>query len=284
VRPAFVGPVDGLCDNIPEMIPSSHISILSQNCPVDHSGTALQISGWKCDETAQAPIVCLHDIGESAAIYRGAIELLALNGISAFGFDMRGHGRGRPGAISAGSIRTLQRDLLQVVALVKHQESGLAPVLLVNGLSAVLALRLALTYPKLVSGLVLVDPPHPAATAVSRLRRGATRFLAEVVPDVELPAKVLSAKRILKPQVAASMAPAAARELVDSVALIPDQLAKLSGFSIRCLVISSNPATENLWRGELESRAGRVDECEVVGSPVGTGSLPVHVISDWLRQ
>jgi pimeloyl-ACP methyl ester carboxylesterase len=265
------------------MIPSSHISIFSQTCPVDHSGTAVQISGWKCDEGAQAPVICLHDLGESASIYRGALELLAANGGSAFGFDMRGHGRGRPGAISAGSIRTFQRDLLQVVALVKHQESGKAPVLLVNGLSSVLALRLALGYPKLVSGLILVDPPHPAATSVSRLRHGATRFLAEVMPDVELPAKVLSAKRILKPQVAAAMAPAAAHELVESVALIPDQLAKLSGLSIKCLVISSNPATEVLWREEIESRAGRVDDCEVVGSPVGTGSLPVHIISQWLR-
>lgn len=266
------------------MIPSSHISIFSLACPVDHSGTALQVNGWKCDEPVQVPLVCLHDLGESASIYRGAMELIASHGGSTFGFDMRGHGRGRPGAISAGSIRVLQRDLLQVVALVKHQESGQAPVVLANGLSSVLALRLAIAYPKLVSGLILIDPPHPAATSVSRFRQGATRFLAEVIPDLELPARMLSAKRILKPQVAASMAPAAAHELVESVALIPGQVAKLPGLDVRCLIVSSNPSTEALWREEAETRTGAMRDCEVAGSPVGTGSLPVHIISRWLRK
>lgn len=263
------------------MMNSANISMFSHSCPVDHAGTALQISGWKCDNAGQFPVVCLHDLGESAVIYRGALEILASDGGSTYGFDMRGHGDGRSGAINARSIKLLQRDLLQVVALVKHYEGGESPVLMANGLSSVIALRLALTYPKLVGGLILVDPPHQEATTVSRLRHGATKFLAEFMPDIELPARILSAKRIIRAQNSGAMAPAAAHELVESVAGIPAQLAKLS---TRCLIVAATAENELLWRKEVCSFSGAGTSCEVVRSAIGAGSLPVHILSQWLQK
>ena len=262
------------------MINAPDISLYSHACPVDHAGTVLQISGWKCDNALQVPVVCLHDLGETSALYRGALELLATNGGSAYGFDMR-----RSGAIGVKSMRVLQRDLLQVIALVKHHEAGEAPVLLANGLSAVIAIRLALTYPKLVSGLILVDPPHPEATAVSRLRLGATRFLAEILPDVKLPSRLLSAKRIIRAQNAGSMAPVAAHELVEAVAEIPGQLAKLP---VRCRILVSSAVSEELWLKDVMSLSGAGTSCEVVlvsaGAGVFSGSLPVHIMCEWLRK
>lgn len=264
------------------MMQAPNISLYSHLCPVDHGGTALQISGWQCDAAEQLPLVCLHDLGEAAATYRGAIELIASNGGSTYGFDMRGHGKGRAGAIGAKSIKLLQRDLLQVVALVKHHEQGEAPVILANGLSSVIAIRLALTYPKLVGGLILIDPPHPESTSVSRFRQGATKFLAEFMPDIELPARFLSARKIIRAQNAGSMAPAAAHELVEAVAKIPEQLALLS---LKCLIIAATPEREGLWREEALSFAGPAGvSCKVVQSAVGIGSLPVNIISRWLRK
>ncbi len=264
------------------MIQQPNISIYSHLCPVDHGGTSLQISGWQCEAAGQLPLVCLHDLGECAATYRGAMELIASNGGSAYGFDMRGHGKGRSGAIRAKSMKLLQRDLLQVVALVKHHEKGEAPVIMANGLSSVIAIRLALTYPKLVAGLILIDPPHPESTSVSRFRQGATKFLAEVVPDIELPAKLLSARKIIRAQNAGSMAPAAAHELVEAVAEIPDQLAMLSA---KCLIIAATPERETLWRKEALSFSGPASSgCTVVQSAMGIGSLPVNIISRWLQK
>lgn len=264
------------------MIHAPNISIYSHLCPVDHGGTSLQITGWQCEAAEQLPLVCVHDIGEAAATYRGAMELIASNGGSSYGFDMRGHGKGRNGAIRSKSIKLLQRDLLQVVALVKHHEKGEAPVILANGLSSVIAVRLALAYPKLVGGLILIDPPHPESTSVSRFRQGATKFLAEFMPDIELPARLLSARKIVRAQNAGSMAPAAAHELVEAVAGISEQLAMLS---TKCLIIAATPEREILWHKETMSFSGSAcASCTVVQSAVGVGSLPVNIISRWLQK
>lgn len=294
----------------------SIITPFVHSCPVDHSGTVVQVAGWHSNWTqieaktsgnprrttgpgataatqdgsiesaassSSYPVLCLHDFGESASLYKGALEFLAGAGVSAYGFDMRGHGDNQAGFTGARGLQAFQRDLLQVAALVKHAEDGLAPVLVANGLSGILALRVAKAYPRLVGGVIMIDPPHHSIAEVSRLRHGFTKALAEFLPDLELPVKLLSAKKILRAAANGPMSAATAHELFEAVAKIPGQLSDLAEAGCKCLVIVHNRDQRKVWLDDMSESRGKNPRLTVQYDPSGPpGYLPIQLISEWM--
>jgi pimeloyl-ACP methyl ester carboxylesterase len=144
-----------------------------------------------------APLVFLHGLGVSGAVWQGIGRLLADLG-RLVAPDLRGHGESdKP---SAGY---LPRDYVgDIAALLAHVPSR--PLALIgHSLGAVIAAQLAAERPELIGKLILVDPPFDSTrsrehiSVVERLRHAGPGLLeAELLrrePDMgELYAKALA--------------------------------------------------------------------------------------------
>src|SRR4051794_16251117 len=129
--------------------------------------------------TEGTPLVLLHGLGVSGAVWQGAGRLLTPT-VRLIAPDLRGHGESdKP---SAGY---LPRDYVgDIAALLAHEPSRPLAVL-GPSLGAVIAAHLASEGPELVSKLILVDPPFDAdrprdpIQQVERLRHAGPGALEE---------------------------------------------------------------------------------------------------------
>jgi alpha-beta hydrolase superfamily lysophospholipase len=154
-------------------------------CPVDHNGTTVYVKGWLMP-TNERTALLIHDIGEEVGVYRETAIRLSKKGYNCYGFDLRGHGRSGRKLGHVADFRTLVQDLLQVVAWVKHREGGRLPLLVGQGVGALVAYSFANTYPKLVREMVLAAPYFEAKTKLTFV----IRALAEVLPTLNLPKRL----------------------------------------------------------------------------------------------
>src|SRR3954452_10880490 len=129
--------------------------------------------------TEGVPLVALHGLGVSGAVWQGIGRLLAPT-IRLIAPDLRGHGESdKP---SAGY---LPRDYVgDIAALLAHEPSRPLAVM-GHSLGAIVAAQLAAERPELVARLILVDPPFDAGRPrdhiqqVERLRHGGPGVLED---------------------------------------------------------------------------------------------------------
>jgi alpha-beta hydrolase superfamily lysophospholipase len=76
-----------------------------------------------------------------------------------------------------------------VVAWIKHKSHGEKPLIVGQGLGALLSLFFAKNYQKYCQGLVLVSPIINLGDKVKPLKRFFIRFIAEILPNLKLPAQ-----------------------------------------------------------------------------------------------
>ena len=161
---------------------------LVSSLPVDHAGTTVFVKGWHVEQTARAPVVIVHDLGEQATLYRETALTLARHGHSVYSYDLRGHGRSGRRLGHAPSFNVLIKDLLQVAAWARHKEHGRAPVLLGHGIGALIALSFAQDFASFCHGIILSAPSFELATPVPVWMRLLIKALAEISPTLRLPA------------------------------------------------------------------------------------------------
>lgn len=262
----------------------------SHKCPVDHSGSAVTVTGWQSSDASLAPLVFLHEPGDSSAACRTDAEMMSSLGVSTYFFDMAAPQRWRDRAYSGGrsALQVMQRDLLQVLALVKHNEGGRAPVVVAFGNAAMIAVELSIKYPRLTGGLVLVDPPHGERIGVSSLRQNATRLLAEVAPGVELPARLLAARKVVgsgASRAIRSMTPLMAQEWFLAAGNLAGKLARVD---CGCLIVCASADGVSLWQKTIFALDGAGKRCEVTGSPArqtaNSSRIPFQSLSRWLQS
>lgn len=265
------------------------ITNFSHKCPVDHSGASVTLMGWQCTDANVPPLLFLHEPGDSSAACRADAEMMSSLGMSAYFFDMAGPSRWRDKIYSVGrsALQVLQRDLLQVLALVKHNEKGRAPVVVAFGNAALLAVDISIKYPRLTGGLVLVDPPHAERVAVSALRQNATRLLAEVAPGIELPSRLLAARKVVGASAARtirSMTPLMAQEWFHAAGGLSQKLTRVD---CNCLIIAAGADAVLLWQKTIQALDGAGKRCEVSEAPAiqkANSRIPLQCLSRWLQS
>lgn len=159
-------------------------------CPVDHDGTTVYLKGWITDEPKGPPIVIVHDAGESISHYREAAKILVEQGHNVYGFDLRGHGRSGGSLGHVDSFDVFLRDLMQVLAWVKHKEGRSLPVVIAQGVGALVALNFQEKYPDRLRALVIVSPAFKLRRRPSFLIRLLIAILAEPFPRLRLPSQI----------------------------------------------------------------------------------------------
>ena len=166
---------------------TKQIQRLVYSCPVDHSGTTVYVRGWCNTDGSKHPIVLVHDLGEEISMYKKAAVDICKAGYNVYGFDLRGHGRSgrRLGHIPSFSV--LIHDLLQVLAWVKHKEGGQPPLLIGQGVGALIAISFTRKFPKFCQSVVLSAPCLELSTKVSKPAKLLLKALSEFAPTSRLP-------------------------------------------------------------------------------------------------
>ncbi len=157
------------------------------SCPVDHMGTEVYVKGWLAPGSERRPILVVHDIGESISLYRDTAKQLVAQGISVYGFDLRGHGRSGRMVGHIPKFETLVSDLLQVVAWVRHQEGNRLPILVGQGVGALILAYFQEMHPKLVVGCVFCSPCFQLAHGIAFAKRFFIKSMSEIAPTMRLP-------------------------------------------------------------------------------------------------
>ncbi len=178
----------------------THTTVFS--CPVDHSGTSVYLKGWLTDTCEFPPLVFVHDLGEHIGKYRKmAIDLNAV-GCNFYGFDLRGHGRSGRMLGHITRFDDLVNDLLQVVAWVKHKEGGRPPILLGQGIGALVAVHFLIAHRNMAQAAALAAPTLSLQHKVRGWHRVVIKSLSEMMPTMRVPAAI-------KPRLSTANAPAA---------------------------------------------------------------------------
>jgi len=166
-------------------------------CPVDHEGNSVYVKGWISSNNPDLPIIIVHDLGESIDFYESFSHILAQQNFNVYGFDMRGQGQSnsKPGQIP--SPEHLAKDLLQVVAWVRHTEKGRKPVIIGQGLGALVTLFFAAHFQQYCQSLIFVSPLFAINPQLSRWRRGLISTLAQFVPTLSTP-KLLTPNMVFR--------------------------------------------------------------------------------------
>jgi alpha-beta hydrolase superfamily lysophospholipase len=155
--------------------------------PADHSGTMLHVEGWINDTSDKPPLILVHDLGEFAHKYQEVALAFRAQGYDVYGLDVRGHGDSGKRLGHIPRFQALVNDLLQVVAWVKHKKEK-KPVLIGQGLGALIGVYFLRAYRNYLKGAVLASIPLNLKTPVSRFGEFMIRSIAEVAPTMRLPA------------------------------------------------------------------------------------------------
>ncbi len=164
---------------------------LAFSCPVDHQGTAVYVQGWARAQSDFAPVIFVHDLAENVEFYEPAARLLVEQGINAFSFDMRGHGRTTPLAGKMLSFSDLMKDLLQVVAWIRYKSDRRKPILIGQGAGALLLLYFQRAHPYYSEACVILAPVFQEQSALPFFSRVLIRTMALLAPNASLPRFVL---------------------------------------------------------------------------------------------
>ena len=154
--------------------------------PVDHFGTSIYVKSWVHNASSLPPIVLVHDVGEHADCYDAAATALYESGYSVYTFDWRGHGRSGWQFGHAPSFHILVKDLLQVAAWARYHQGGRSPVLIGQGVGALMVLEFTKSYAQFCRAAVLSAPCLELQTSVGALQGVMLKLLAELIPRVKL--------------------------------------------------------------------------------------------------
>jgi alpha-beta hydrolase superfamily lysophospholipase len=150
--------------------------------PVDHMGTFVYLRGWRKEESQWPPIVFVHDLGEQADEYAAAAESFVVRGYTCYAFDLRGHGRSGRLLGHLTRFDSLVKDLLQVAAWVKHKESGQSPVIIGQGVGALIAAEFAHRFAGFCGGMVLASPCFELSRKPSLPLKSLLKVSSEIWP------------------------------------------------------------------------------------------------------
>lgn len=167
--------------------PVDAIQKIVSSLPADHSGTSIYVKGWRHASCKGHPILIVHDLGEQTGMYKQTIEEMVERGHNVFMFDLRGHGRSGKRLGHAPSYDILINDLLQVAAWVRHKESGMAPIIIGNGIGALITMDFTKRYPALCRGMVLSAPCLELVHETTGLTRFFIKILADIAPMLRIP-------------------------------------------------------------------------------------------------
>ncbi|MDD9950394.1 MAG: alpha/beta fold hydrolase [Zetaproteobacteria bacterium] len=165
---------------------SQAIRSIFYTCPLDHRGKSVFLKGKVVDGSEYPPVILIHDLGESSDMLEQAAIYFAFLGYSTYYYDLRGHQASHKKVGSIANFGQLASDLLQVASWVRHKHSGRPPVLVGQGVGALIILRVALRYPEVSEKICLMTPVFKLVQPLRSYQRLILRTAADLLPHVFL--------------------------------------------------------------------------------------------------
>ena len=236
---------------------------------VDHDGTRIHVSVWKPVATAEPnvlpPILIIHDVAEDSSYYEEAAAFLAHRGFCVYGMDLRGHGQSGKLMGHVNRFSDLVQDTLQIASWLRYQHKGVAPILIGQGIGAIVALDFQKSHARYCEALVLSAPTLILHHAVPSWKRVLIRSFGEISPTRRIPMSLMprlhhfdesaraAASRFVTTIVAVSrtrMSLGFAKTLLNAIDRLPKRLDRINCRTLALIPQSSdviNPeATANL--------------------------------------
>lgn len=127
-------------------------------------------------ESPKASVIFVHGLGEHSLKYDALAERFYKNGIAAFSYDQRGHGRSQGKRGYANRLDDLVGDLKHFVDIVKVETLNEDVFLIGQSLGGLISIVFAIRYNKEIKGLVasspalcLSSPPSGFEIAIAKL-------------------------------------------------------------------------------------------------------------------
>lgn len=210
-------------------------------------GTETPLELWHWAQSSEfPPLLIVPGLGMHLMDYLPLIESYLLQGIEVLAVNPRG--QGDPPRIYGhiSQIQQLAHDLLQVCNLAYHR-TGKRPILWLDHLAVVAGLEFAATFPKYLSGLVLVQRgPWPAFTT-KRLNLSFLHFLADLFPHWPCPSFLLPNQFAcgLEPQALKYQLKVSIRYVYEVAKQVPKLEQKMKALSLPVLRLENLPADKN---------------------------------------
>jgi alpha-beta hydrolase superfamily lysophospholipase len=162
------------------------------SCPVDHTGASVFVKGWFVDRSKEEiakypPVILVHDLGENIGFYGRTINKFVENQFSVFCYDLRAHGCSGKIFGHIESMDNMVNDLLQVVAWVRYKNNGISPIIVAQGVGALVAAYFQKKYPKYSKSLILISPCFELAHKFNNFSKLAVEFISTVLPTAKVP-------------------------------------------------------------------------------------------------
>lgn len=159
-------------------------------CPVDHQQNFVFVKGYLAPSSSKKnpPIVLSHDHDDSFEKVTSIAQRLANSGFNTYFYEMRlGNKKNVYNNFKKSSFEVLASDLLQVVAWIKHRESGRKPIVIGHKMGALVTLYFIQGHSKFASGLVLLSPTFFLNKKQTTLQRFFLRLLNRIMPLTKTP-------------------------------------------------------------------------------------------------
>lgn len=137
-------------------------------------------------ENPKASVIFVHGLGEHSLKYDSFAQRFYENGVSAFAYDQRGHGRsqGRRGHVDR--FDCLIEDLSHFVDIVRVQTQREEVFLVGQSLGGLISLIFAIEYKREIKGVVVSSPALRLSNPPGRFETWAAKLIVSFVPALSV--------------------------------------------------------------------------------------------------
>lgn len=151
-------------------------------------GTQLQYRIWHAAQP-RGTIVVMHGFAEHGMRYGHLVDAVVPAGWSVLSFDARGHGQSGGTRVFCKAFQEYTDDLSRAIALANEKLPG-PLVLFGHSMGGLVALRLLIDQPRLVTALIVSNPALANKVQVPAWKVGLAQVASRLAPGLSIPSGI----------------------------------------------------------------------------------------------
>lgn len=135
-------------------------------------------------------LIILHGLGEHSGRYEHIVKSLAINTVSYYTLDHRGHGKsaGKRGHIN--NIDEYISDLKLLIRYIENQHGSIPRIIMGHSMGGVIATKYVLTYPNEINALILSSPAFVPVLKIPKWKEIIGKTFSKYMPGLTIPSGI----------------------------------------------------------------------------------------------